>query len=58
MRECDNPQCGKDYPPRRSWQRFCSSKCRHDYFKLRMMTYDDVRRIVRLEVKSIKESSD
>ncbi len=58
MKVCDNPQCKKDYPPRRTWQRFCSAKCRHDHYKLRMMTYEDVRRIVRAEVKVITESSD
>ncbi len=58
MRVCDNPQCGQEFKPRRSWQRFCKDKCRHDNFKLRTMTAEDVRKIVRLEIRAIKENSD
>lgn len=30
-RKCPGPDCRKGYTPARSWQRFCSIKCRNTY---------------------------
>lgn len=32
MDKCANPSCGKDYPKKRKDQRFCSMKCRYEFF--------------------------
>lgn len=28
MATCDNPECAGRFTPKRSWQRFCSTRCR------------------------------
>jgi hypothetical protein len=30
--ECANPSCGKQFKPRRYWQKFCSVSCRNQEY--------------------------
>ena len=38
----ENPPCGRTFESSRSWQRFCSDKCRYDYHRARSIEHDRI----------------
>lgn len=51
---CRNPGCGKEFRPRRQWQRFCSAACRRTFHAAGTRLDNLERRVVDLE-KSLAE---
>lgn len=43
MKVCEH--CGKEYRPRRNWQKYCSSKCQHDVSNIRNNTAAKMREL-------------
>lgn len=46
---CRNPGCGKEFRPRRQWQRFCSAACRRTFHAAGTRLDNLERRVIELE---------